>query len=167
MMLASAAWAAGNSTKLLAEHSTIARFEGTETQPCRFRTALCPDRCGHAQTTAKFTVVKYLNYKSHDQYGDPQTSRFYYAITGGVGKAPLASAPAAAIGTLKPGDLVRLDWNHEYVTQDGCSFPERPIVRLEKLTPEEAKKYAADVPAPQPAAGAKAVPAARATPMAR
>ncbi len=33
-----------------------------------------------------------------------------------------------AILALKPGDLVELDWNHDYVTQADSKFPERPII---------------------------------------
>jgi hypothetical protein len=35
---------------------------------------------------------------------------------------------------------VLLSWNHDYVTKQGTSSPERPIVKLEKVTPERAAK---------------------------
>ena len=31
---------------------------------------------------------------------------------------------------LKPGDIVDLQWNHDYVTQGGSKFPERPIIKI-------------------------------------
>ena len=37
------------------------------------------------------------------------------------------------------GDHVRLAWVHEYVHQEGSSFPERPMTKLEKLTADQAQ----------------------------
>jgi len=37
-----------------------------------------------------------------------------------------------AILELKEGAKVRLKWNHDYVTREGSSSPERPITMLEK-----------------------------------
>ena len=34
---------------------------------------------------------------------------------------------------LKKGDYVLLSWHHDYVTKEGASSPERPIVKLEKV----------------------------------
>ena len=40
---------------------------------------------------------------------------------------------------LKPGDMVHLKWNHDYVTKDGTSSPERPIVALKPMKTKPAK----------------------------
>ncbi len=40
---------------------------------------------------------------------------------------------------LASGDWVRLSWVHEYVNDNGSRWPERPITRLEKITPDQAQ----------------------------
>lgn len=39
---------------------------------------------------------------------------------------------------LKKGDYVLLSWHHDYVTKDGTSSPQRPIVKLEKIDGDKA-----------------------------
>jgi hypothetical protein len=126
--------------ELLSWHETVAKYEGTRFQPCRHLTSLCPDRCGHARTLATFRIVRYLRYEKPGEYGDPKAEQFHVPVTG-----PQASNEAdprwdAVVKLLKPGDLVRLDWRHEYVTRDGSSFPERPVTRMEKITAVDAAK---------------------------
>jgi hypothetical protein len=48
-----------------------------------------------------------------------------------MGNAKVPAPIAKAILALKPGDLVHLQWNHNYVTKDGSSSPERPIQKIE------------------------------------
>ena len=33
-----------------------------------------------------------------------------------------------------------LNWNHDYVTKDGASGPERPLTKLEKISKEKAEE---------------------------
>ena len=42
------------------------------------------------------------------------------------------------VKSLKKGDLVLLSWHHDYVTKDGASSPERPLVKLGKISESEA-----------------------------
>ena len=42
----------------------------------------------------------------------------------------VSAAIRDAIAALKPGDQVHLKWNHDYVTQGGSKFPERPITEI-------------------------------------
>ena len=61
---------------------------------------------------------------------------------------PLLTPPPQAkyteqIKSLAEGDWVKLSWVHEYVHDDGSSFPERPVTSLEKITAEEGEALAA------------------------
>ena len=44
--------------ELLSVHKTVATFDGLTEQQCLFRTALCPNECGHGGTTATFSIKK-------------------------------------------------------------------------------------------------------------
>lgn len=121
--------------KLLSSHDTIATFSGLKEQRCMGRTALCPDRCGHSGTLATFSIVKYLDYQKPGQYGDPQAKTFSFLID---------KAKPDLLNGLQAGDTVQLVWRHDYVTRTdaagrGGSAPERPIVKIQKLTKEEAE----------------------------
>jgi hypothetical protein len=45
-----------------------------------------------------------------------------------------------AVAALKKGDYVLLDWQHDYVTREGASFPERVVQKLQKISRAEADK---------------------------
>ena len=117
---------------VLSSHSTIARFEGIIHRPCMFRTALCPDRCGHARDLARFTIIKYLNYEKKDKYGDEQGTEFYANINPNADEDKQSVEFIDIIKDLKQGDQVRLDWEHIYVDGDHAKYPERPIRLLER-----------------------------------
>lgn len=130
----------GEKRQLLSEHHTLASFDGVEFRLCRGLTSLCPERCGHSGNFAGFTIKKYVKYKKHGEYGDPEQKSFHLQVSD-FGKQPIGDAAIAkTIAGLKKGDFVLLSWNHDYVTKDGSSFPERPIVSLKKITAEEAEK---------------------------
>lgn len=118
--------------QLLSSHDTVARFAGLKDHTCMGRTALCPDRCRHSGKLATFEIVKYLNYGKPGQYGDPQQTQFMVLIEDNMKSPKVPAAILNAVMALKPGDLVHLKWNHDYVTRNGSSFPERPIVLMEK-----------------------------------
>ena len=132
-MSAAAASAAAPATitrELLSSHATRATFSGVKQHPCRFRTSLCPDRCGHGGAVAEFAVDVYLSHEKPGQYGDDPVAVYYQRVS----EAP--PHVAAAIAALSPGDKVRLDFVHDYVTrvEQGGSvskFPERTITLLE------------------------------------
>ena len=128
----------GEKRQLLSEHHTLATFDGVEFRLCRGRTALCPERCGHSGNFANFTIRKYVKYKKHGEYGDPEQKSFLIQISD-FDKLPIGDpAFAKTIADLKKGDFVLLSWNHDYVTKEGVSSPERPIVKLEKVESEKA-----------------------------
>ncbi len=116
--------------ELLSAHSTVSRFEGVKDHQCLGLTALCPDRCGESGKLATFTIIKYLRYEKRGEYGDPKQEQFLVLIEDNMKNPKVSPAIRDAILALKPGDLVELDWNHDYVTQAGSKFPERPIIRI-------------------------------------
>ena len=118
--------------KVLSTHSTIARFEGIIHRPCMFRTALCPDRCGHARDLARFTILQYLNYEKKDKYGDEQEKEFYANINPNAEEDKQSTEVLNIIKDLKVGDQVKLDWEHIYVDNGGAKYPERPIRSIER-----------------------------------
>lgn len=116
---------------ILSSHQTKARYDGIHFIPCRFRTALCPDKCGHSKNVAMFTVITYLDYKKTGEYGDEKQMVFSVDVSSPVTQASFADKVRQTISHLKDGAIVRLDWNHIYVTDKGSSFPERPVTKLE------------------------------------
>lgn len=121
--------------ELLSRHDVVAEFAGTREHVCLGRTVLCPDRCGSSGTLAVFRVLRYESYEKPGEYGDPQTDEFVFMLKSTAGTSAVSDEIARAVERLSPGDKVRLVWEHVYVTdENGSQFPERPVVRLEKIS---------------------------------
>lgn len=118
--------------ELLSAHDTIARFASLKDHKCMGLTSMCPDRCGHSGKLAAFEIVKYLNYEKPGEFGDPKQEQFQILIEDNMRNVKAPAEIRDAILALKPGDSVHLKWNHDYVTRNGTSSPERPITLLEK-----------------------------------
>ena len=140
--------------EVLATFKTIARFDGYKDIPCRHLTSLCPDRCGHATRVAVFTVASYLDYHKGGQYGDDKQQTVYVDVAKPVyGQSPQV---AETIAKLKPGDIVRLDWQHLYMHDGGSMYPVRPVNNIAPaklpesvvLPPPPAPENPAQVPMP-------------------
>ncbi len=143
-VLAAADQAKGDKRELLADHQTVARFDGVAFHKCLGKTSQCPDHCGNSGDFASFKVLAYVSYQKNGQYGDPKTDRFSFQIEDNL-KNPKAPKPIIeAVKALAVGDYVKLNWHHDYVTRGNASSPERPIVLLEKITKEEAEKLIKD-----------------------
>lgn len=116
---------------LLYGYKTVATFQESYRQPCRFMTSLCPDQCGHATNVYKF----HLDTLQAEQ-GTSADTRFVTPVTEGkdhlVGEKDLGAFVDLA-KSLQAGDKVNLDWNHDYVTKGGSKFPDRPVVNLAKV----------------------------------
>ena len=125
----------------------MARFTGLKEHKCRGRTSLCPDRCGDSGQLATFAIVNYLNHDKTAEYGDPKQEQFMVLVEDNMKNVKAPKAIRDAIFALKPGDLVHLRWNHDYVTQAGSKFPERPIKNVSPLTKEQADKLTAETSA--------------------
>ena len=136
---------ASEKRELLAEQETVAKFTGIAYQQCRGMTALCPDNCGQSGDFASFEVVSYLTYRKPGQYGDPKTTTYTFQVEDNHKNLKVPKELAAEIQGLKPGDYVLLNWRHDYVTRfeaggGSASFPERPVMKLQKVSKDEADR---------------------------
>ena len=114
------------SFELLSRHDTNAVFTGTREHTCMGRSMLCPDRCGHSGTIAVFKIESYNEYSNPGKYGDPMADEFVCMLKPG-GSNEVSKETVEKIYNLKPGDKVRLIWDHIYVSDGSGAFPERPI----------------------------------------
>ena len=123
--------------ELLAEHETVALFEGVKDRRCRGLTAECPDKCGNSGKFATFAIKKYISFKKHSKYGAKQ-QRYTVQMTGGGTKADKKTLEG--IKALEKGSYVLLNWNHDYVTKNRSSSPETPVTKVEKISEAKAKE---------------------------
>ena len=128
---------------LLAKHQTVAQFEGVTEHKCLGMTTACPDRCGSSGDMATFKIVKYLAYEKPGQYGDEKQTKFMFLVQDNLKNVKVPAEIKTAVEALKPGDYVRLNWRHDYVTAGGSKFPERPIETIKPISKAEADKLAA------------------------
>lgn len=129
----------GEVRQFLADHQTLAVFDGLQYRLCRGLTALCPKECGDSGEFANFSVRKYIKYEKIGQYGDEKQTSYLVQVSD-YNKKPKGDAQInKTVAGLKKGDFVLLSWRHDYVTKDGVSSPERPIVKLEKIDKAKAE----------------------------
>ena len=119
--------------EVLAINETIATFTKIEHVPCRFRTALCPDRCDHATDTAVFKIDEYVKYEQPGKYGDDKAEEFYWNLKPNADSNKLHPEYIEQVKALKPGQKVKLNWNHLYVSDGCCQSPERRVTFFEKI----------------------------------
>jgi len=119
----------------LALHETVAEFRGTTYHRCMGLTSLCPDKCGESGTLATFKIVNYVMYEKLGEYGDPKSDEFAFLVEDNMNRSKVPADIRAAVNALTQGDIVLLSWDHNYVTSEGASAPERPVTRLEKIAP--------------------------------
>ena len=115
---------------LMYGYKSVATFKECYHQPCRFRTSMCPDKCGHATNIYKFHLDSLTVEKGEN------ASKFVTPIEQGtehlIGEKELGTFLEVA-ESLQAGDKVNLAWNHDYVTtQGGSKYPDRPVVALSK-----------------------------------
>lgn len=119
---------------LLATNTVTAVYMGTQEHPCMFRTALCPDRCGHATKVANFQVLDNEDYKKPGKYGDDKAEPGSVIMVDVKNDTPGQDAAVNnLISTLQPGDVVRMTQDHYYGEIDDCMTPFRPVTKIEKL----------------------------------
>lgn len=126
--------------ELLATNTVSARYVQVVDQPCRFMTALCPDKCDHATKLAQFEVLNNEHYEKRGEYGDEKMEPHTLAVVD-VQKPVPGQSPEVAklISELKPGEVVTLTINHYYVQQGQGQFPVRPVVSMKRSSSVEAK----------------------------
>ena len=129
--------------EMLAHHQTVAQFQGITQHKCMGMTSLCPDRCGSSGDLATFKIVKYTAYEKFGKYGDEKQTEFLFLVQDNMKKVKVTAAIKSTVDSLKPGDYVLLDWRHDYVTEGGSKFPERPIESIKVISKEAADKLQA------------------------
>ncbi|HUW30380.1 MAG TPA: hypothetical protein VM223_02080 [Planctomycetota bacterium] len=97
----------------LARHETVAEFRGANYHRCMGLTSLCPDKCGHSGTLAKFKIVNYLSYEKLGEYGDPKCDEFVFLVEDNMKHAKVPADIRDAVSLLKQGDIVLLSWKHD------------------------------------------------------
>ena len=150
---------------MLSKHQTVARFEGVSFHRCMGLTSMCPDDCGSSGDYAQFEILKYLAYEKPGEYGDPEQKEFQFQVQDNRKNPKAPEEMRKAVAGLEKGDFVLLDWQHDYVTKQGSSSPERVCAKLQKITREEAGRLMGGVdkiPAPRPKEKPKAGIAPRA-----
>ena len=134
--------------ELLAENKMLLQFVQLAERPCHFRTALCPERCGHARQVALFRVVVNNKYTRFGRYGDEKALPGAYVQVDARADVPGQDASVPALlQALRPGELLRVTQQHYYVTEGNGSFPVRPFTHVERVTEES-------LPLPPPVAPA-------------
>ena len=119
---------------VLSHHDAICEFTGIQHIPCRFRTALCPDRCDHASDVAMFKVLEYKNYELKGKYGDEKQERWFIGLKEqDDDEGAQTKEVIDKIKALKPGQKVKLWWDHIYVTDENGQHPERPVKLIEPI----------------------------------
>ncbi len=118
----------------LAHNTVTAVYECMVQVPCYHRTALCPDRCGHAQSFARFRVVENESYCRLGEYGDdklmPGEALAVDMKNDVEGQDP---AVQRLVQSLHPGEAVRLTIRHYYVKTDHAQYPVRPVTFIERI----------------------------------
>ncbi len=116
---------------LLASNTVTAQFLGTRAIPCMGRTALCPDRCGHAVSVAVFRVISNEAYAKPGKYGDDKAEPGCEILVDTKADVPGQDAAVQeTLAALTPGDTVRLTQKHYYADMGDVLMPIRPITEL-------------------------------------
>lgn len=120
--------------ELLASNTVTAQFLGTRRLPCMGRTALCPDRCGHAAAVAVFRVIANESYAKPGKYGDDKAEPGSEMLIDAAADVPGQDAAVQeTLAALTPGDTVRLTQKHYYADMGGVHMPVRPITELKVM----------------------------------
>ena len=118
----------------LAHNTVTAIYERVMERPCHFRTADCPDKCGHGMRVAIFRVVSNDSYDRPGQYGDdklePGEACMVDLKKGVEGQDP---AVIELIKGLKPGEAVQMTITHYYVKSNNCHYPVRPVTEIKRV----------------------------------
>lgn len=117
---------------LLASNTVTAQYLGTRHLPCMGRTALCPDRCGHAASVAVFRVISNEAYAKPGKYGDDKAEPGSEILIDAAADVPgQEAAVQETLAALTPGDTVRLTQKHYYADMGEVLMPIRPVTELQ------------------------------------
>ena len=116
---------------LLASNTVTAQYLGARHLPCMGRTALCPNRCGHAASVAVFRVISNEAYAKPGKYGDDKAEPGSEILIDAKADVPGQDAAVLeTLATLTPGDKVKLTQKHYYADFGDVLMPVRPVTEL-------------------------------------
>lgn len=119
---------------LLASNTVTAQFIGIKERPCYFRTALCPNRCGHGMKAAQFLVLTNESYEKPGEYGDDKAAEGNMILVDVREDVPgQPEGMLKKLTELKPGQVVRMTQKHYYADFGKVVAPIRPVTELEVL----------------------------------
>ena len=119
--------------KMLARHSVMATFDGVEDRPCRFLTSLCPNQCGHGNRWAIFTIDEYLAWEKPGQYGDEKQPKFHVQMNPIDKRVDHVEGMYDLLREMTPGTRVKIEWLHEYVSDQGANYPIRRVTHISRV----------------------------------
>lgn len=135
---------------LLASNTVAAQYLGERRLPCMGRTALCPNRCGHAASVAVFRVISNEAYAKPGKYGDDKAEPGSEILIDAKADVPGQDASVLeTLATLTPGDKVKLTQKHYYADFGDVLMPVRPVTEL-TLTEKAQKPLPPLPPDPYP-----------------
>lgn len=135
---------------LLASNTVAAQYLGERRLPCMGRTALCPNRCGHAASVAVFRVISNEAYAKPGKYGDDKAEPGSEILIDAKADVPGQDAAVLeTLSTLTPGDKVKLTQKHYYADFGDVLMPVRPVTEL-TLTEKAQKPLPPLPPDPYP-----------------
>lgn len=135
---------------LLASNTVTAQYLGARHLPCMGRTALCPNRCGHAASVAVFRVISNEAYAKPGKYGDDKAEPGSEILIDAKADVPGQDAAVLeTLATLTPGDKVKLTQKHYYADFGDVLMPVRPVTDL-TLTEKAQKPLPPLPPDPYP-----------------
>ena len=115
----------GKESVKLSQHETVAVYTGIHNGN-ESSLRVYPHR--EDKEWARFDIVSYINYTAKEKgLGDKKQETIGFKID------DLSEKNKKFILNLKRGDLLKLSWDHVYVTVGKSNFPERNITKLEKL----------------------------------
>lgn len=114
----------GKKSVKLSQHETVSVFTGIHNGN-ESSLRVYPQR--EDKEWARFDIVSYINYTRKGTYGDKKKETMGFKIE------DLSEKNKKFILNLKRGDLLKLSWDHVYVTVGKSKFPERNITKLERL----------------------------------
>ena len=116
---------------VLSIHETVSEFIGVRHILCKFKTALCPDRCGHCADVYTFKVLEYTKYEKPGEYGDDQQKELHINIKEHVfGQDPSILEKCKH---LEEGKKYRVCYKHLYVDDGSNARPERPFTEISPI----------------------------------
>jgi len=127
--------------EVMYSYVSSATYMGARHQPCRFRTSLCPDRCGHATDVFSFKLDALAVTKNEESGSARWVTPEKEGTEHMIGESDLKEFVGLA-KSLAAGDTVDLRWSHDYVTVGGSSGPDRPVTHLARAAAAAAEPAA-------------------------